>query len=752
MGPFDANDYRSRVLGPIHARGGVEHSDPFEIYDIPLAEATTLDDAAVSAQIDAVWAFWQRSRDHPRYRGVIDALLRQHPELAAALRGRRARVELAQVVAQARAEREDERFATVAAAADRLVERFGGLPEDKIPGLRLIATGAGVDAAEFDRRIAGYPRVPAGTPERTTRRSVPRQVLRQVRADLDELGRIVGEDAPRSLFDLLGVPPGSDLATVRSARDGAATRNRARRPDRRRALIDDLLAAVTTLLLDGDPEAYLDALAAAAADLLRPRLAAVLLVEDRLLPADAALLVTAARGEGLDRARAEAVVRALAREAGVDEAVITQVPEQEQAQGSAPERRTRPTPARGTTREPVATSGHAASAAATAGRSRHGSDQDWREILEQARVLLDAGAPIAAHERLAHALEIAGTATQPIRALGEAIESVIRRAHDGWARLTQAVAAHRLEQARQLAAELSRIARDVPGPDGADLATVTVEVEERHQRAGELLAAAAAAAPAERAALAMAALELAADSDEARALLLESLLPPGALAVRRAAGAVEVSWVPSPTPGVHYRVLRIGTDGSSRAVGVTATTRIDDGGVPAEATLPGYEVRAGIAGVWSQPAVWQGPAAEELAAETITEPAGGPTAQAADAIDPEDESTRLLTRTPADSLEPARDLAVVAGRLQWTWPDGCTEVIVTWRPDMPPIAANDPVAGFRKVTNARYELDDGLPLPATRPLYIAIFGCVRDRAGQLIVASIAAPPARRLLPTRDRLA
>lgn len=746
MGPFDANDYRSRVLGPIHARGGVEHSDPFEIYDIPLDEAATLDDAAVGAQIDVVWAFWQRSRDHPRYRGVIDALLRQHAELAAALRGRPARVELAQIVAQARAERDAERFTTVAAAADRLVERFGGLPEDKIPGLRLIAAGAGVDAAEFERRIAGYPRVPAGTPERTTRRQIPRQVLRQIRADLDELGRIVGEDAPRSLFDLLGVPPGSDRAAIRAARDQAATSNRARRPDRRRALIDDLLAAVTTLLLDGDPEAYLDALAAAAADLLRPRLAAVLLVEDRLLQTDAAILVAAARAEGLDRARAEAVVRALAREAGVDDAAVAPVTEQDVPR---PGRRPAATTARGATSDPASRSGPTPAA----GRPRPGSDHEWREIVGQARVLLDAGAPIAASDRLAHALEIAGTATPPIRELGDAIEAVIRQAHEAWARLTQAVAAQRLEQARTLAAELARIGRDVPGPDGAELTAVTVDVEERLARANELLAAAASAPPAERAALAVAVLELVADSDQARAMLVDSLLPPGALVVRRSAGAVEVSWAPSPTPGVRYRVLRIGVDGSSRAVGVTATTRIDDGGVPAASALPGYEVRAGIGGVWSQPAIWHGPAAEELAAQTILEPGGGGAGGAtADAMDPDDERTRLLTRTAADDLEPARDLAVVAGKLRWTWPDGCTEMIVTWRPDAPPIAANDPVAGFRKVTNARYELDDGLALPATRPLHVAIFACLRDRAGTLIVASIAAPPARRLLAARDRLA
>jgi hypothetical protein len=57
---FDGNDYRKRVLAAIEARGGVQTSDPFEYYDLPLADVR---DAAVAAQVDAVWAFWQKQRD-----------------------------------------------------------------------------------------------------------------------------------------------------------------------------------------------------------------------------------------------------------------------------------------------------------------------------------------------------------------------------------------------------------------------------------------------------------------------------------------------------------------------------------------------------------------------------------------------------------------------------------------------------------------------------------------------------------------
>ncbi|MBX6388465.1 MAG: hypothetical protein IRZ08_05600, partial [Frankia sp.] len=322
MRPFDADDYRKRVLAPVHARGGVEHTDPFEIYDIPLEEAGSLDDAAVADRISTVWAFWQRSRDHPRYRGLILSLLARHQELAGTLAGRAERVALAARVAAARQARDSERFAAFEAAVARIVERFGGLPADKLPGLRRIAADAGMDDAEFERRIARHRSLPAGASERTGRRPVPPEVFRQVRADLDELGKIIGDGAPRSLFELLGLAPGVSRDLIRRERDALAARNRERRPDRRRALIDDLLAAVTTLLVDGDPEAYLDALAAAATERLRPRMEAAILVEDRLTPADAAELVTAAEYEGLDRARAVAVVRALARELGADDSVV----------------------------------------------------------------------------------------------------------------------------------------------------------------------------------------------------------------------------------------------------------------------------------------------------------------------------------------------------------------------------------------------------------------------------------------------
>ncbi|CAO5148821.1 Fibronectin type-III domain-containing protein [Frankia sp. AiPs1] len=318
---FDPDDYRRRVLAEVHRRGGAEHSDPFEIYDIPLAVVDALDDGQVRLRIAEVWAFWQRSRDHPRYRGVIIGLLDRHTELAAALADHAGRRALRDRVAAARAQRDDERFAALDAAAHRLVARFGGLPGDRIEGLRAWAATEGIEAAAFDARIRRHRVLPVATarPGAKAARSapIPPAVLRQIRSGLDELGRIAAAAPPRSLFDLLGVPPDTPKEQIRARRDAAVARNRARRPDRRRALVDDLLTAVGALLVDGDPQAYLDALAAETTARLRPRVAAAVLVEDTLLPAVAAELVAEARADGLDLPRARAVVRTLASEHGV---------------------------------------------------------------------------------------------------------------------------------------------------------------------------------------------------------------------------------------------------------------------------------------------------------------------------------------------------------------------------------------------------------------------------------------------------
>jgi len=115
MRPFDPNDYRKRVLAAVERRGGVEHSDPFELYDVPLELAETLTDAEVAARVTEVWGFWQRQRDHPKYRVLVGVLVANHERLSYLLLDGSARRAEALRIRREREERD----------AERLVARVG---------------------------------------------------------------------------------------------------------------------------------------------------------------------------------------------------------------------------------------------------------------------------------------------------------------------------------------------------------------------------------------------------------------------------------------------------------------------------------------------------------------------------------------------------------------------------------------------------------------------------------------------------
>jgi hypothetical protein len=138
---------------------------------------------------------------------------------------------------------------------ERLVERLGGVPADKVEGLRGLAAAAGIDDAAFEARLCRHRQLGSGP-------GTGDAVLRQVRDGLEELGRIEGARVP-SLHAFLELPPTADRATVRRRRDALLVLNRQRRPDRRRALVDDLLAAVGEASLG--PRQVLDAVSPPAA-------------------------------------------------------------------------------------------------------------------------------------------------------------------------------------------------------------------------------------------------------------------------------------------------------------------------------------------------------------------------------------------------------------------------------------------------------------------------------------------------------
>ena len=65
--------------------GGPDLADAFELYNLPL-DATSLSDAEVAARLDEVWGFWQRQRDHPKYRTLVARLVDEHEQRSAPLR------------------------------------------------------------------------------------------------------------------------------------------------------------------------------------------------------------------------------------------------------------------------------------------------------------------------------------------------------------------------------------------------------------------------------------------------------------------------------------------------------------------------------------------------------------------------------------------------------------------------------------------------------------------------------------------
>nr|MBA2553368.1 hypothetical protein [Geodermatophilaceae bacterium] len=559
--PFDGNAYRKRVLAAIEARGGPEQSDPFEIYDLPVGAADALPDAAVTAQIDAVWAFWQKQRDHPKYRGVVTAMLEIHRDIADQMRTKDGRRWLAERTVAERTRREEGQYGELDAALRRLVERFGGIPEDKVAGLRQFALAAGVPEPGFETRLRRHRLV------KTQRRPAPAPddgVYRQVRTDLEELGQLDGNEPAASLYNLLGLPPDADRQRVRERRDAMAARNRELRPDRRRALVDDLLAAVTALLVDGDPAGYLDDVRADVLARLRPRVAAAVLVEDELTSDDHAHLLGEAQAAGLDRDRALSVLAQLAAEFGVP----PQVGGNQCPSGS----------------------GGTRSTAAHAGPR-------WQQDLSRARAALRAGLVLAARSHVAAARAAADGMLPPIRAVRDEIDAIIAEAEQRWRSAVSAVAARRYAEASEVLGRLVAVARDVPGPQGQSAQDMSTDAGERLAAADRALGAAQQLTGAQQELALLDVLAAVADHEPTRAALATIGLA-SATDVRFEAvpGGARVSWRASPAAGaVDYRVLRIGADGSTRPVGVTRATSLEDGARGVAAAYSVIARRAGIA-------------------------------------------------------------------------------------------------------------------------------------------------------------
>ncbi|WP_054814212.1 hypothetical protein [Nocardia arizonensis] len=716
MQVFDPNDYRKRVLAAVERRGGIEQSDPFELYDIPLEEAESLSDAEVSERVREVWGFWQRQRDHPKYRVLVGLLVDDHSRRSEMLLVASSRRAEAMRVRQVREQRDAERYEMLDIAISRLVQRHGGVPATKVAGLEEIGAMGGLSAAEVGARLRRYRVLEEQPgPAAATLTAQRRLQIRQLLAEWDRL--LDGPPAP-TLFGLLGLDPADATHTEEIRLRAEALRARARElpPGRVRVVLDELLTHVQDLLVSGGPEVdeYVRAVIEDVTAELRPKVRAAVLVEDQLVGEDYRYLLDEAIDLGLDRDRAVRVLTDLATELGA-------------RVESAPDMPSRHTGAAPRTPQTVGSR--------TAPVSPRDGGRLWEEPLKAARAALRGGRPQEAARQVAEARQLDnGTGATPIRSVADEIERVLAEAAVRWRNIGAARGAKRYVEVLEHVEHLRRAAGDVPPPTGqaVGLDELRAEAARAIAEADRLVAAAQAGPATDRVRALLAAQQVCADHQgAAAALAVTPVDAPGRVEVSRMPnGSVQITWSASPTENVDYRVTRLQPDGSWRVVGRTRTTELEDGGAPA-GPLPVYAVAAASAGRYSD--VIRSDAHSAVPAESAAVSSGA----AREYAEPGDEPN-------PGGIPGVGGVAEHDGLLIFTWPAGVTEVYVVVRPDAPPTSPRDPAARTWKITNTRYEIDGGVKIPPElpRPCHIAVASCRREPNGSLVVAPGFAATAR----------
>src|SRR5205823_13703832 len=129
------------------------------------------------------------------------------------------------------------------------VQRHRGIPADKVEGLYEVGELAGLTRAEVDLRLRRHRILPATAP--TGQAVIGAERRRQLRALLDEFGRLTGVPAPPTLLALLGLGPDATAEQVRTTAGAWRSRARELPPERLRAVVDELLVHVAELIEPG---------------------------------------------------------------------------------------------------------------------------------------------------------------------------------------------------------------------------------------------------------------------------------------------------------------------------------------------------------------------------------------------------------------------------------------------------------------------------------------------------------------------
>ncbi|HEX7132933.1 MAG TPA: hypothetical protein VF228_10170 [Iamia sp.] len=580
---FDANSYRKEVLKPLLDRGEHDVSDPFTVVGL---DPSVDDEDLIRQRMGEVVAFWRKEQSSPRYKGLVSSLLKQQDVISGQLLDANRRAEARARVQGASATADAAAAARVDELLDALERRHGGIPRDRLDRLRSLAAREGITDAQIDARLEGRTLVDEEADAVEPISAAQRKQVASLLAELERLDRDAGTH--RTLFGFLGLPVGAATEAIESRREAIDARNRQRRHDRLRTVVDELLALSETLLVTGDPLRYVAGIEEGVKEEIRPAIETAVLLEDRVSAAESERLTREAVSAGLDPAVARDLVVEVARElhapidvGSVADYVVCATCNATNVAGDATEcsrcgsdlYRDCPRCGRRAARSDV----RCASC-----RFDLRAYDEAAEDLERAAADLDAGRLGAAAERVEQAAAWGDDLPDLVR-LRERVDAAGRTADDAWDNLAYALDTRRVDDARRYVTSLGRIASDRPAADGTTLEDATARVAALEDEVATAVTAAAEDDDRETALLAVLD-RFPGASAVAEALADVGVQPATDVTVARAGGVLTVRWSPSPSPGpVEYRVERTidRSGGASTPLGRTTDTELEDAGAPA---------------------------------------------------------------------------------------------------------------------------------------------------------------------------
>ena len=594
MTGFDGNRYRKEVLKPLLDSGTTDLDDKFALAGL---DPATDDDEVIEARLAEVVAFWRREQSQPRYKGLAAALLAQREQMAEVLLDPVRRAELRSRRQAAGAAADAARFGRLDDTLAKLAARHGGaIPQDRIDRLRAAAARDGIGDDEFAARLAAYPLLDA-TASAAPVEPLAEAVRRQIATLLDEYRRLGADEDPaaaevRSLYALLEVPPEAPAEELRQQHEALVARNRQRRHDRLKTVVDELAAHVRTHLLEGDRARYTASVSLDAAGLLRPEVETAIVLDDRVNAATFDRLVRRAMGLGLDPHAARGVVAGVAAELGgsvemAEAGTYVACVACGAAEPADPTIRRCShcgaelyVPCPGCGRE-IESSIDRCPHCRLDLRSRHQAER----ALRRARDRLVAGRPedaallVGQAERLVDDLEdLADLRREVARARDTALGA--------WRMLDEALRDARYGDADRLLSSLEERAADVVAPDGRRVEVVRAELDGHLSGRRRALEAASTLVGVEREQALADLVEAGPDHREALdALRALPPGPPGDVQAQVVGGGVEVTWELSSSPGpIVYRVARVteedGGSGGRAQVGSVGQPPLVDAGAP----------------------------------------------------------------------------------------------------------------------------------------------------------------------------